>query len=82
MTTYIALLRGINLGGKRKVGMTDLRDLVTGLGFADVRTLLQSGNVLFRTPARKTATLERLLEVETEKRLALKTTYHVRTAEE
>jgi uncharacterized protein (DUF1697 family) len=47
MATHVALLRGINLGGKNKVAMADLRVLVAGLGHADVSTYIQSGNVLF-----------------------------------
>ena len=47
MATHVALLRGINLGGKNKVAMTDLRALVAGLGHTDVSTYIQSGNVLF-----------------------------------
>jgi len=45
--THIALLRGINLGGRNKVAMADLRALVTGLGHTDVSTYIQSGNVVF-----------------------------------
>ena len=51
MATHVALLRGINLGGKNKVAMADLRALVAGLGHADVSTYIQSGNVLFTAPA-------------------------------
>jgi uncharacterized protein (DUF1697 family) len=51
MATHVALLRGINLGGKNKVAMADLRTLVAGLGHADVATYIQSGNVLFTAPA-------------------------------
>jgi len=47
MATHVALLRGINLGGRNKVAMADLREVVTGLGYADVSTYIQSGNVLF-----------------------------------
>lgn len=47
MATHVALLRGINLGGKNKVAMTDLRTLVAELGHTDVSTYIQSGNVLF-----------------------------------
>ena len=46
MPTYVALLRGINLGSKRRVAMADLRELLEGLGYDDVRTHLQSGNVV------------------------------------
>ena len=45
--THVALLRGINLAGRNKVAMADLRALVTELGHADVSTYIQSGNVLF-----------------------------------
>ena len=51
-TTWIALLRGINLGAKRRVAMADLRALLEGLGYEDVRTLLQSGNAVFTAGAR------------------------------
>ena len=47
MTTWIALLRGINVSGRRKVPMADLRALHEGLGHRDVVTYLQSGNVVF-----------------------------------
>lgn len=46
----VALLRGINVGKAKRVGMADLRALVEGLGFRDVRTLLNSGNVVFTAP--------------------------------
>lgn len=49
MTTYIALLRGINVSGKNAIRMSDLQASFSGLGFADVRTYLQSGNAVFRT---------------------------------
>lgn len=52
MPTYIALLRGINLATKRRVAMADLRGWLTDLGYSDVRTLLQSGNAVFRTDTR------------------------------
>jgi uncharacterized protein (DUF1697 family) len=47
MATHIALLRGINVGGRNKVAMADLREVVTSLGHADVATYIQSGNVVF-----------------------------------
>ncbi|MEU2747239.1 DUF1697 domain-containing protein [Streptomyces collinus] len=46
-TTYAALLRGINVGGSRKVPMADLRTLLADLGHDDVRTYLQSGQAVF-----------------------------------
>jgi uncharacterized protein (DUF1697 family) len=47
MVTHVALLRGINVGGRNKVAMADLRAAVASLGHADVSTYIQSGNVLF-----------------------------------
>jgi len=49
--TFVALLRGINLGARNKVSMADLRELLTGLGAEDVTTYVQSGNVVFTSPA-------------------------------
>ncbi|NEK60098.1 DUF1697 domain-containing protein [Geodermatophilus sabuli] len=46
MARYVVLLRGINLGRARQVGMADLRETLTGQGHAGVRTHLRSGNVL------------------------------------
>ena len=48
MATYAALLRGVNVGGRRKLAMGDLRALLEGLGHRDVTTYLQSGNAVFR----------------------------------
>jgi uncharacterized protein (DUF1697 family) len=50
-TRYAALLRGVNVGGNKKIAMADLRLLLKGLGFDDVSTLLQSGNAVFTAPA-------------------------------
>ncbi len=82
MRVYLALLRGINVGGHKQVAMADLRALLTHLGFLDARSLLQSGNLVFRGNARTGAHLERLLEAEAAKRLHLQTDFFVRTAEE
>ncbi len=59
MPTYVVLLRGINLGSKRRVAMADLRALLEGLGYDDVRTHLQSGNAVLRAPARSAAAVEK-----------------------
>jgi len=47
---HIALIRGINVGKAKRVAMSDLRAIVEGLGYSDVRTLLNSGNVVFTVP--------------------------------
>jgi uncharacterized protein (DUF1697 family) len=54
-TTWIVLLRGINVNPSTKVAMSDLRALLGELGYQDVRTLLQSGNVLLSSPKRPAA---------------------------
>jgi uncharacterized protein (DUF1697 family) len=61
MTRYVVLLRGINVGGKNKVPMAALRQLLGDLGFADVATYIASGNVLLssdRSPAEIKAQIE------------------------
>ena len=64
MPRYLALLRGINVGGRNKVAMADLRDVVTSLGHADVVTYIQSGNVVFTAggPEPEAKALARALE--------------------
>ena len=48
---HVALLRGINVGKAKRIAMADLRALVASLGYLDVATLLNSGNVVFTVPA-------------------------------
>jgi uncharacterized protein (DUF1697 family) len=82
MPIYIALLRAINVGGRNKVAMADLRELLGKLGYTDARSLLQSGNLVFEGDRRSGALLEHLLETETEKHLGVTVQYMVRTASE
>jgi uncharacterized protein (DUF1697 family) len=82
MSSHVALLRGINVGGTKKVAMSALLGLLETLGFADGKSLLQSGNLVFRADGKKAAELERILETEAHKRLGLQTDFMVRTADE
>jgi uncharacterized protein (DUF1697 family) len=66
-SSYVALLRGINVGGKTKVDMPTLREVVAAAGCEDVRTYINSGNVLFRD-ARSPRTLVPLIEGAIEER--------------
>ena len=50
MSDYAILLRGINVGGRNKIRMAELRSCLTGHGFTDVTTYIQSGNVILRSP--------------------------------
>ena len=82
MARYIALLRGVNVGGNKMVSMADLRALLGKVGFTEVQTLLQSGNVVFTGPSKAASALESQIENELEKRLELSVDIHVRTPEE
>lgn len=53
MKTWICLLRGVNVGGNNKLPMKALASELEALGFSDVRTYIQSGNVVFRGPSQK-----------------------------
>jgi uncharacterized protein (DUF1697 family) len=79
---FVALLRAVNLGPHGKVAMADLRALMEALGLRDGKTLLQSGNLVFRGDKRPAPALEKLLQAETAKRLGVTTDFFVRTAAE
>jgi uncharacterized protein (DUF1697 family) len=66
-TRYVALLRGINLGKARQIGMPRLTEILTQRGYADVRTHLRSGNVVLESPlgeAELAADVRRAIEEE------------------
>ena len=71
MASHVALLRGINVGGRNKVPMADLREVVTSLGHTGVSTYIQSGNVLFSTAEDDTAKLAAALESAIEERFGI-----------
>lgn len=81
LTTHIALLRGVNVGGRKAVPMAALRDWAADIGLTHPRTLLQSGNLIFQSDAAPVE-LEARLEAEAERRLGLATQFMVRTAAE
>jgi len=62
MPVYIALLRAVNVGGTGSLPMTELKAICEGLGFTDVKTYIQSGNVLFRADETEKTVEERLDE--------------------
>jgi uncharacterized protein (DUF1697 family) len=82
VTSYVALLRGVNVGGNKMVAMAELREMLTALGFQDAKTLLQSGNAVFRGPAKPPAKIEQQLEAAMTKHFGMSCDYHVRTAAE
>jgi uncharacterized protein (DUF1697 family) len=78
-TSYVAFLRGINVGGNRKVKMAALAEAFSSLGFRNVRTLLASGNVLFETRATDTRALAKSIERRIKRALGLEASVILRT---
>ena len=72
MVTHVALLRGINVGGRNKVAMADLREIMTSLGHTDVATYIQSGNVVFSTAQTDTLALAAAIERAVEQRTGVR----------
>ena len=82
VTVFLALLRAVNLGGETQVGMSELRDRLTRAGFQEVRSILQSGNLVFESPERTSATVETALDSQIAPGLGARTEFFVRTAAE
>jgi uncharacterized protein (DUF1697 family) len=79
MTTYIAFLRGINVGGKKIIRMDHLSSLFTGMGFSQVSTFIQSGNVIFSAKETFSEKLGRQIETGLEKALGFTVEVMVRS---
>ena len=62
MKRYLALLRGVNVGGKGMIRMAELRDALAAAGLSDVRTYIQSGNVIFSSGVTDTGRLTALIK--------------------
>jgi uncharacterized protein (DUF1697 family) len=60
MHTYVILLRGINVGGKNKISMSELTTRLEEMGFSNVRTLINSGNVVLKSQLSKAATIAKI----------------------
>jgi uncharacterized protein (DUF1697 family) len=78
--TYLALLRGVNVGGKNKLPMKDLVGMFAAAGCADVRTYIQSGNVLFKAPPALAAGIPVTIAERIAKRFGYHTPVVLRTA--
>lgn len=81
MTTYIAFLRGINVGGKNKIKMADLKTMFEQIGCSEVQTYIQSGNVIFESNETEKQLQDRV-EQEIEKMFGITTSVILRTAQE
>jgi uncharacterized protein (DUF1697 family) len=79
---YVALLRGVNVGGNAIIRMAELRDCAADLGLEDVRTYIASGNLLFRSPERQATRLDTALGRAIEDRFGLRVPVVVRSASE
>jgi uncharacterized protein (DUF1697 family) len=79
LTTYIAFLRGINVGGQNKIKMTELKQLLETIGLKRVRTYIQSGNVVFESEE-KPAQLSERIEDEIKNTFGIITLVILRTA--
>ena len=82
MPVYISFLRGLNVGGAKSIRMEALKTAYEALGLEPVRTLLNSGNVVFGAREKSPAKLTRQLEDSVEKEFGLRTTIVVRSAGE
>jgi uncharacterized protein (DUF1697 family) len=81
-STYVALLRGINLGGHKIVKMDQLRKMFEEMGFAGVKTYIQSGNVVFNAPARDRVSLAKKIEEKIVRQFGFPVPVLVKTAAE
>ena len=82
MPTYVGVLRAINLGSHNKIAMSDLRAMLEKVGCEEPKTLLLSGNVVFRNASGSIDKVERMLEEASTKHLGVTTDYFVRSAQE
>jgi uncharacterized protein (DUF1697 family) len=80
MTACAVLLRAVNVGGSGVIRMADLKALCEALGFRDVTTLLQSGNVVFEAPRLAAAAVEKKLAAALQEKFGLATAVMARTA--
>jgi uncharacterized protein (DUF1697 family) len=81
MTKYVALLRGINVGGHNKLKMAELRDALQPLGLQNIRTYIQSGNILFES-SESEEFLQQQIQETIQSTFAITSTVIIRTAEE
>lgn len=82
MKTYISILRGINVGGKRKLKMDELKALYRKLGFSEVSSYIQSGNVVFQHQEEDPAHLARMISNAIEENFQLNVPVIIRSAQQ
>jgi len=82
MPTYISMLRGINVGGQKKIKMADLRKFYQSLGYKAVQSYIQSGNVVFQVSEKDTTNLEKTIVTAIRDKYGFDVTVIVRTPQE
>jgi uncharacterized protein (DUF1697 family) len=82
MGTYISMLRGINVGGTKKILMKDLAALYESCGFTKIQTYVQSGNVVFDSREKKPAAISKTIEAGIEKKYKFHAGVIVRTPQD
>jgi len=82
MTTYISMLRGINVGSQKKIRMKDLRDLYESLNFRNCQTYIQSGNVIFKFDDISSSKLSIKIEKQIKKVFGFDVPVFIRTKDE
>ncbi|MBI2103180.1 DUF1697 domain-containing protein [Candidatus Woesearchaeota archaeon] len=82
MHTYISLLRGVNVAGQKKIKMSDLRALYESLGFRNVTTYIQSGNVIFQSTQTDLMALSQKIEEKIHKKYHFQVAVIIRTIPE
>jgi len=81
-TTCIALLRGVNVGGKNIIKMDMLKQLFEDMGFSDVKTYIQSGNVIFKTQKNDKVKIAKTIENQLLNAFSIETTTAILTSDE
>jgi uncharacterized protein (DUF1697 family) len=82
MNTYISMLRGINVGGQKQVRMAELKSLFESLGLENVRTYVQSGNVVFESAEEEAAKLRESIEAQIQATFGFSVPVLIRTADD
>jgi len=82
MASFVALLRGVNVGASKRVPMAELRAVLAALGYTDVQTLLNSGNAVFASPVRSTTTHAARIQTAIAENLGVEAPVIVKSAKE
>ena len=82
MSTFVSMLRGINVGGQKRLRMQTLRDIFEGLGFTNIRTYVQSGNVVFESGEQIQSVLAERIEAHIEQMCGYQVEVFIRQAQE